>query len=215
MSATLLVVDDHPIILEGVTSLLETEGDLKVVGTCADGAEAVGALERLEPDLLILDLQMEPVGGLEVLRRLPTLSPNTKPILLTASLTQAQMLEAVELGAMGILLKEEAAESLLACIRGVLEGRRVIDPRFMEGALEAAVLERKQKQEAERALGSLTPREAEVSRLVATGLSNKHIARELGISEGTVKLHLHKIFQKLGVSNRVRLTLYVKENLLD
>jgi DNA-binding NarL/FixJ family response regulator len=213
MPVTVLVVDDHPMILEGVTSLLATEEDLKVVGSCADGGEAIRVLEQLKPDLLVLDLHMEPVGGWEVLRRLPGLSRRTKPILLTASLTQAEMLEAVELGVEGILLKGDAAEDLVACIRKVLEGERVIDPRFMAGALEAAVLERQQKREVERTAGSLTARETEVSCMVAKALSNKGIARELGITEGTVKLHLHKIFQKLGVSNRVELTLFVKENL--
>lgn len=200
--STILIADDHPIVLEGLVALLG-HSDVEVIARCRSGVEVMEQLgEEAGPDILLLDVHMPPPGGLAILAQLKAEDHTAKIVLLTASLNDGQILEAVRLGADGIILKESAPQQLLACIETVRGGGRWFDAEVTRRAIgEAASATTR-----DDANKLLTPREREVIRLVARGLRNKEIARELGITEGTVKMYLHTVYEKLAVSSRVELS---------
>ena len=201
--STILIADDHPIVLEGLVALFR-HSDIEVVGRCRSGAEVMAQLDQgaRAPEILLLDVHMPPPGGIAILGRLKAEDHPAKVILLTSSMNDGQTLEAVRLGADGIILKESAPEQLLICIETVRGGGRWFDTevtrRAVGEAASAAAPDDPNK--------LLTPREREVVRLVARGLRNKEIARELGITEGTVKMYLHTVYEKLAVASRVELS---------
>jgi DNA-binding NarL/FixJ family response regulator len=203
----LLIADDHPVVLEGLESLLRGAGHT-IVRRCTDGAQVLEALATDAPEVLVLDVQMPGPTGIDILRRVKAQRLSTRIVLLSSSINNAQALEAVRLGADGLLLKEAAARDLLHCIQTVGAGRQWIDPAAARLALSAVT---------DPALGSprtapsLTPREAEIVRAVAHGQPNKAVARELRISEGTVKMHLHRIYEKLNVKNRTELSAVARD----
>jgi len=204
----IIVADDHPIVLQGLRHLLERQLDFDVVATCADAATTLEAVREHRPDILVLDLRMPGRGGLDVLRALDEVGAECRTVLLTAAVTDAEALEAVRLGAAGLVLKESSPDTLLECIRRVNEGGEWIDrdtaSRAVRGTLE--------REEATRqAAETLTPREIEIVRMVAQGLRNRTIAERLSISEGTVKVHLHNIYEKLGVGGRLELVLCAQQ----
>jgi DNA-binding NarL/FixJ family response regulator len=202
MPISLVLADDHPIILDGLHSLFEREADIRILASCSGGEETLAALRRGRPDVAVLDLTMPGLSGLEVARRVRDEQLPTRVVLLTASMSNAQVIEAMQLGVKGIVLKEMAPQLLLSCVREVEAGRQWIEKNLAGQAL-AALLGRGGEQQ--RAVELLTPREIEVVRLVARGLRNKKIAHSLSIVEGTVKIHLNRIYEKLGVDNRVEL----------
>ena len=195
-----LVVDDHPIFRDGLCKLLEAEDDVTVVGQGRSGAECVALVEKLKPDVVLLDLKMPDQDGLEVLRGLAGLDTGARVIVLTASEDERDYVEAVRRGARGLVLKQMATARLLEGIRKVHRGELWINRRVAADVLKAAG----QPVPGE----SLTAREKEVVKLVAQGFRNKEIAEKLALSEQTVKNHLHAIFDKLGVSDRLELALY-------
>jgi DNA-binding NarL/FixJ family response regulator len=204
----IIVADDHPIVLQGLRHLLERQADFEVVATCADAGATLEAVREHRPDILVLDLRMPGHGGLDVLRALDEIGAECRTVLLTAAVTDAEALEAVRLGASGLVLKESSPDTLLECIRRVYEGGEWIDrdtaSRAVRGTLE--------REEATRqATETLTPREIEIVRMVAQGLRNRMIAERLSISEGTVKVHLHNIYEKLGVGGRLELVLCAQQ----
>jgi DNA-binding NarL/FixJ family response regulator len=208
MAIRIVLADDHPIVLQGLQHLFERHGEFAVVACSADAAAALDAVRSLKPDVLVLDLRMPPQDGLDVLRTMFNENLPTRTVLLTAAISDEQVLEAVKLGATGLVLKESAPEALLECVRRVHRGERWIDKDTVARAL-TTVLDREAA--AEEAAHSLTPREIEIVRMVAQGLRNRVIAERLSISEGTVKVHLHNIYEKFGVDGRLELLLAAQQ----
>lgn len=188
----ILVVDDHLVLREGVASILETEGDIQVVGTASDGVEATAAFASLRPDVTLMDLQMPVKGGLEALTEIRKLAPNARVIVLTTYEGDVQAVRALKAGATGYLLKSSLRKELVDAIRAVHGGRRYV---IADIAQEIAV---------HAAEEALSDREVAVLQLVAAGKANKLIAHELSLSEDTVKAHLRSIFSKLGVGDRTQ-----------
>lgn len=208
MPISLVIADDHPLVLGGLEALLATQPDLSVVARCADGETALEAVDKHRPDVLVLDLRMPGMSGLDVLRQLKDRGLPTRTVVLTAAIDEDEAVEVLRLGVRGVVLKEMAPQLLVQCIRRVHEGGLWIERTSMARALERVL----RREDAERAAAAvLTPREVDVVRCVAQGLRNKEIARRLGINEGTAKLHLHRIYEKLGIDGRVALVLYARE----
>ena len=211
MPIRVIVADDHPIVLEGLSQLFTVEKDFQVVEQCSSGAEALDAVQRLKPDVLVLDVRMPKVDGLAVLRELAARKSPTRVVLLTAEINDNEVLEAVRLGVSSIVLKETASQMLLQAARAASRGEQTLDDRSVRRALDH-LLRREAGVAAARRV--LTARELEIVRMVATGLRNRQIGDALSISEGTVKIHLHSIYAKLGVSGRVELMIYAREHAL-
>jgi len=207
MPASIVLADDHPLVLNGLERLFEEEPEFRVVARCVNGDEALTAVRRSRPDLLLLDLKMPPTSGLEVLRRLQKESLSTRVVILTATLDADELAEAMKLGVRGVVLKDAAPEVLLRCLRRVHSGGTWLDQPPL-----TRLLEQHQKRSAAVRAEGLTPREAELVRLIAVGRRNKDVALALGITEGTVKIHLHRIYEKLGVDGRLALAVYAREN---
>ena len=204
-----LIADDHPILREGLRRLLEDEGGFQVVGQAADGAEAVRLARELQPDVLLLDLAMPRVSGLEALRELASSPSGPKVLVLTVAIDDAKVVQALELGARGVVLKEAATELLFKAIRTVVAGQYWVGRDTVSDIVRhlrerAAAAARHRLSPAER----LTPREKEIVAAVAAGESNRDVAKRLALAEGTVKHHISNIFDKLGVSNRAELAAY-------
>lgn len=208
MAIRLVLADDHPLILDALAGLLRSENGFEVVAACANGAEALKAVRLHRPDILILDLRMPDQDGLAILRALAGESLPTRTILLTASIEESEMLEALRLGVCGVLLKEMASASVAQCVRMVHAGERWLEKRSA-----ARMIEKLAKREggAREAAALLTPREHEIVILIGRGLRNKEIAARLTIREQTVKVHLSHIYAKLGVDGRLALLRYAED----
>lgn len=195
MAIRIVLADDHPIVREGLVSVLETQPDFEIVGQAGDGAETERLVEALRPDVVLLDLEMPNVDGVQALRRLRAADPNIKALIFTAFDTDERIIGAVQAGARGYLLKGAPREELFGAIRIVAGGGTTLQP-----ALAARLMERVASgAEAEE---SLTEREHEVLQFLARGLQNKEIAGQLMISERTVKFHVSAILAKLSAGNR-------------
>jgi len=205
----IVIADDHPIFRDGLRKLLEEEPDLEVVGEAADGAQAVSLARELKPDILLLDFAMPRHPGLEALRALEAEHEGPRTIVLTASIEKRQIIEALQLGARGVVLKESATQLLLKSIRAVMKGEMWIGRENVHDLVQ--FLRNAEGAPAPPApapsLG-LTPRELDIVGTIVAGFSNREIARHLGISEDTVKNHLSNIFDKVGVSSRLELALF-------
>lgn len=208
MPTTLILADDHPLILEGLEQLFRRDKEFQVITTCTNGHDTINAVRRHRPDVLVLDVKMPNGDGLSVLRQIHEERIPTRVVLLTASMHDDEVLQAMETGVWGLVLKESAAVSLVDSVRKVTRGERALDQSLIVRALDRA-LERQNA--ARHAAEVLSKREAEIVRMVAAGMRNKEIANKLFIGEGTVKTHLHAIYKKLGVHGRVELTLYAQE----
>jgi DNA-binding NarL/FixJ family response regulator len=208
MTINLVLVDDHPLVLNGLQQLFSMEPEINVLACCTDGEQALQTVIHYQPDILILDLKMPRKNGLTVLRELQKEKLPTKVVLLTAALDDDEVLEAIRFGVRGVVLKEMAPQLLIQCINKVHSGGEWLEKDSIGRALEKML-----KRESERQYISqiLTPREIKLVKLVAGGLSNKLIAEKLYIAEGTVKVHLHNIYDKLQVKSRVELTLYAQD----
>jgi two-component system nitrate/nitrite response regulator NarL len=207
----IVIADDHPIFRDGLRRLLEAEPDLKVIGEACDGAEAVKMARQLKPDILLLDLAMPRMPGLEALREMSSGPANNsvRVILLTAAAEKKQIVEALQLGARGVVLKDSATQLLLKSIHTVMSGEYWVGResvsnlvQYLRNLVQSFGEESKQKK------FGLTPRELEIVSAVVAGYSNKEIAEYFKISEDTVKHHLSNIFDKLGVSTRLELALF-------
>ena len=193
-----LLADDHPMIAAALDVLLRGS-DYELVGRARSGADALTQVQRLKPQMLLLDVNMPDGSGLDVLRQLRSLRRAPVVILLTAGMDDTQLLTADRLGPEGMVLKTSDPGLLLECMDQVRKGDRWVDPEIAERTRQA-------KDRASRA-PSLTPRERELIELVRQGLRNRDIAAQLGVTEGTVKVYLHAIFDKLGVDNRTELAM--------
>ena len=213
----ILIADDHPIFRDGLRKLLELEPSFRVIGEAADGAETVKLVRQLKPDVLLLDLAMPRVPGLEALAELAATSAPVRTIVLTAAIERNQIVEALQLGARGIVLKESATEVLMKSIRAVMAGQYWVGRESVSDLVTTLreLMPRKREEPSQRRYG-LTPRELEVISTIVAGYTNKDIAQKFAISEQTVKHHLTNIFDKLGVSNRLELALFaVNHHLVD
>ncbi len=208
MPITLVLADDHPLILDGMENLFRLEKDFKVVARCLDGEEAITAVRKHKPDVLVLDIRMPGTDGLSLLREMKKEKLSTRVVLLTGALDEEELAEAVRLGVRGLVLKEMAPKLLVQCIRQVHAGELWLEKRSVSLALEKLLAREAGQREVAQLL---TPREIEIVKQVVAGLRNTEIAKRLFISEGTVKMHLHNIYQKLGVDSRTKLTRYAQE----
>jgi two-component system, NarL family, nitrate/nitrite response regulator NarL len=203
----IVIADDHRVFREALQLLLEAERDFRVVGSAGDGDEAVALVRELHPDILLLDIAMPRMGGIEALRQMADGGTPTKVILLTGAIDKADVVTAVQLGARGLILKESGAAVLLKGIRGVLAGQYWIGREAVSGLLEVLRSLVSTGGELPRKDFGLTAREIDIVGAVVAAYGNKEIGERFHISEKTVKHHLTNIFDKLGVSNRLELAL--------
>jgi two-component system nitrate/nitrite response regulator NarL len=206
---TILVVDDHPLFRKGVIQLLALDPTLEVIGEAGDYATAIRLANEREPDLTLLDLNLKGSGGLEILAALKEVDPSRRVVMLTVSDAPEDLMAAIRAGADGYLLKDTEPEELLERVRSALEGRTVISDA-LTAALAGAL--RDEARGAQRDLKALTDRELGVLRCVAGGQSNKVIARNLSITEGTVKVHMKHLLKKLGFRSRVEAAVWAAEH---
>lgn len=211
MPITLVVADDHPLIVDGLVNLFRQEKDFKVAALCRDGDETLSAVKKHKPDVLVLDIRMPGKDGLAVLREMKKEKLATRTVLLTAELNDEELTEAVRLGARGLMLKQLAPKLVVQCIRRVYAGELWLEKRSVSAALEKLLQGESGRRDAARVL---TVRELEIVKHVAAGLHNSEIGKLLFISEGTVKMHLHNIYQKLNVDSRLKLSRYAREKAL-
>lgn len=199
-----LVVDDHAVVRKGIRALLETEPGMTAAGEAADGLEAVAETERLKPDVVLMDLVMPEVDGVEAIRRIRAKNPEAAILVLTSFGSDDKLFPAIKAGALGYLLKDASPEELLQAIRDAAKGRTALSPKVASRLLVEFSRDRAELPPPD----TLTDREIEVIRRVARGLSNTEIGAELFISEATVRTHVSSILAKLDLANRTQAALY-------
>jgi DNA-binding NarL/FixJ family response regulator len=209
---TVVLADDHALVRRGLEQLLDADPDIDVVATASDGAEAVKVVEDLRPDVVLMDLQMPVLDGVEATRRIVRESPDDKQVqvvVLTSFSDTERIVAAIDAGAVGYLLKDTEPEDLLEGVRAAARGESPIHPRAARLLLTARTRQHP------AVTVDLTRRETEVLGLVRQGLANKQIARRLGISERTVKAHLTSTFQRIGVTDRTQAALWAERHGID
>ena len=210
----IMITDDHPLFRDGLRKLLESEAGFEVVGEAADGGEVARLADELKPDILLLDIAM-PVSGMEALRALAKASAPVRTILLTAAIEKRQIVEALQIGARGVVLKEAATQLLFKSIRSVMAGQYWVGRDAVSDLVKYLrdLMPPSGESKIKKNFG-LTPREMEVVEAIVAGYTNKEIAEKFTISEQTVKHHLTNIFDKLGVFNRLELAVFAINNRL-
>jgi len=196
-STSVLIADRHPVVLRGLSSVLGAHPDFRIVARCSDGASCIEALRKFAPDIAILDVSMPDVTFLDILSVVNSEILSTRLVVFTASDRELGLLMAVAADGYSVIPKDVTPEVLVRSLRQVAAGRRLLPPPPLQPAAS-----REQSAIAENALATLTDREQQIMRLVSVGLSNKEIGRRLNITDGTIKVHLHHIFQKLEITNR-------------
>ena len=202
-----VLADDHPLVLDGLEALFRFEPDFRVLARCRDGEEALERLVELEPDVAILDLLMPRRDGFEILEAVQNRGLDVRVVVLTAGLDDEQLLRVVRLGAKGVVLKEMAPELIVQAARSVHGGGYWLE-RGLGGRALQRLLQREDELTVTRKV--LTARELDIVRCVAQGLRNRAIGEKLHITEGTVKIHLHNIFEKLGLESRLELARFAQ-----
>lgn len=201
---TVLLVDDHPLVRGGLRALISSAEDLQVVGEAAGGAEAVALTEELSPDVILMDLSMPGMDGVEATRELLGKRPGTHVVVLTSFHDQGRVIEALRAGATGYLLKDCEPQELLAAVRSASRGDAPLDPRIARLLLPTST---------PSTVDTLSGREREVLLLIIQGPSNKQIGRSLGITERTVKVHVGNLFRRIGVADRTSAAMWGRDNL--
>lgn len=205
-----LIIDDHTLFREGLQGLLERR-NIKVIASVGEGKEGILAAEKLQPDVILLDMRMPEMDGLMVLRQLRQKSLNIPTAILTTSSNENDLIEALRSGAQGYLLKDMEPDKLVAALLEIVEGKTVVAP-MLTTVLARAIKGESAAPQKPKPIDTLTPRETQILGLVAEGLSNKMIAKQLGISDGTVKLHVKAILRKLSVHSRVEAAVIAVEH---
>ena len=200
---SLVIADDHPIVLEGIAKVFENDDDFEVVAKCQSGAGALNAIREHRPDIALLDVVMPDMTGLEALGHMNSEGIETKVVFLTANATDRHILGLIEQGARALIFKDATIGELAQSIRSVAAGQRIFPHDLVSAAIERETGRRSVSEHFERVLSA---REREVMLLVADGLQNKEVARRLNLSEGTVRIHVHNIYQKTGIGSRATLT---------
>jgi DNA-binding NarL/FixJ family response regulator len=200
-----LLADDHAIVRAGIERLLAATGELEVVGTAADGEEAVARARELLPDVVVMDLSMPVLDGVGATRAIVELRPETRVVVLTSFMDRDRVADAIAAGAVGYVLKDAEPDELVRAVQAVVRGEMPLDPRVTRALLE-------REGGAPDPAVDLTDREQEVLAAVAEGLPNKLVARRLGISEKTVKAHLTRIFERIGVTDRTQAALWARDH---
>jgi len=206
MNIRVVLVDDHAIVRNGLSQLLNATGDIEVVGTASEGAEASTVVRETGPDVVLMDLQMPGVDGVSATREIVASGSTAQVVVLTSYSDSDRIVAALDAGAVGYLLKDAEPTDLIEGVRAVFRGESPIHPRAARQLLTARA------HQPDDAAKQLTPREEEVLKLVRFGMANKQIARRLGISERTVKAHLTSAFQRIGVSDRTQAALWAERN---
>ncbi len=204
----ILIADDHTIFRDGLRRLLESEPEFQVTGEAADGVEALQLSQQLKPDVLLLDLAMPRMPGLETLRELATQGSPVRTILLTAAIEKRQIVEALQMGARGVIMKDAATTLLMKGIRTVMNGQFWVGREAVADMVSYLRDKMAQAPPPPSKAYGLTKRELEILSTIVSGLSNKEIAQKFSLSEDTVKHHLTNIFDKVGVSSRLELALF-------
>lgn len=197
-----LICDDQALIRDSLEMLLKLESDIEVVGVAQDGAEAIDLVKKYQPDLVLMDLKMPGMNGIEATRHICTHHPNTKVLVLTTYDDDEWVFDAVRAGAAGYLLKDTPREEVIKAVRGTIAGKSFVDPSVAGKLLQQVAT--RQSHPATLITDKLTEREVDVLRLVARGLTNGDIAERLFLSEGTVRNHISAIFAKLNVADRTQ-----------
>ena len=208
MAFTLVVVDPHPLSLIGLGQVIKSEPDINLLASCTTAAQAMEEVQRHQPDLLVIDINLPDRSGLELINELKNSSPDVKIVILTVDMGESQTMDALRFGVKGVALKSMPIPLLLQCLRKVATGGLWMEKESIGRAFEKML----HREAGMRRLATIfTPREIEVMQSVAGGLSNQQIAEKLLVQEGTVKIHVHNIYRKLGINNRVDLTLYAQK----
>jgi DNA-binding NarL/FixJ family response regulator len=210
---TVLIADDQALVRVGLRKILESEPELSVVGEAEDGEDAVAAAKRLRPDVVLMDIRMPVLDGIEATRRIVGAQPATRVLMLTTFGLDTYVFEALRAGASGFMLKDAPPEEIVAAVRIVASGDALLAPAITRAVVEEFVRQQPvAKQAPPVAVEELTPREREVLDLLARGLSNPEICERLVISEATAKTHVARILQKLGLRDRVQAVIYAYES---
>ena len=204
MTIRVVVADDHAVVRSGLEQLLSTASDIELVGTAGNGGEAAVVVGRERPDVVLMDLSMPEVDGVEATRRIIAADPDARVVVLTSFADDRHIADALRAGAIGYVLKHAEPDELLGAIRAAAAGDAPLDPKAARVLLDSRKVRSDQQ---------LSSREEEVLRLVAAGLANKQIARRLGIAERTVKAHLTNIFARIEVTDRTQAALWAERNL--
>jgi len=213
---SLLLADDHTVVREGTRELLEREPDMKVVGEAGDGEQAVRLVSELQPDVVIMDIAMPKLSGIEATRQIKMLCPSTAVLVLTAYDNDQYVFALLEAGAAGYLLKDVRSQELINAIRAVNAGESVLHPAITRKVINRFAFRAKEPKPEEKKLDQLTEREMEVLKLAAKGMTNKDIAHHLTLSTRTVHTHLSNIFSKMQVGSRTEAILFaLKEGRLS
>lgn len=203
----LLIVDDHPLVCRGLADLFSGESDMNVMPPASSGEDALAVIEQLRPDVVLMDVSMPGMGGLEATRRLHASAPEVRVVMLTSFADRERIMESLDAGAIGYLLKDAESEELIRGVRAAARGESPLSSK----AARVVVASRQEGRPADR----LTSRELDVLRLVSLGLANKQVAARLGISEKTVKAHLTSVFHAIGVQDRTQAALWAQRHNLS
>jgi DNA-binding NarL/FixJ family response regulator len=210
---SVLVVDDQALVRVGLRKILESEPEITVVGEAADGEDAVAEARRLQPDVVLMDVRMPVLDGIEATRRIVASRPQTRVLILTTFGLDGYVYDALRAGASGFMLKDAPPEEIVAAVRIVSSGDALLAPAVTRAVVEEFARQRPAtRPEPPRAVAELTPREREVLDLVIRGLSNPEICERLVITEATAKTHVARILQKLGLRDRVQVVIYAYES---
>ena len=209
---SVLIADDQALVRMGLRKVFETEPDMTVAGEASDGEEAVAAVRRLQPDVILMDIRMPALDGIEATRRITAARPDAKVVILTTFGLDTYVYESLRAGASGFMLKDAPPEEITAAVRVVAAGDALLAPSVTRSVIEEFARRPPEPLAEPEALNELTPREREVFALLVRGLSNPEICEELVISEATAKTHVARILQKLGLRDRVQAVIFAYES---